>query len=63
MSYCAPSPSWKNILDANQIIFLHQVEKLKLANTEVTAEQVSFLCDELKGLNQNQVSRTRMNYS
>ena len=41
----------------NQIIFLRQVEKLKLANTEVTAEQVSYLCDELQGvgLNQNQV--------
>ena len=41
----------------NQIIFFRQVEKLKLANTEVTAEQVSFLCDELQGsgLNQNQV--------
>ena len=32
------------------LLSLCQVEKLKLANTELTGEQVSYLCDELKGL-------------
>ena len=27
----------------------YQVEQLKLSNTEITGEQLFFLCDELKG--------------
>ena len=58
LSYLPPLPRlkrWednceKGVTRESPFLFLHQVEKLNLANTELTGEQVSYLCDELKGL-------------